>query len=534
MLNCRLRGYRTLDTGIFTDTSGQSFVIGGTMFREESSEFNAGAIDPKANPDTVLQDVNAGTIVLGETLEDKILVTQRQFDPYNDDTVFYPLEIRLLQPYQGTLLRIGTVPYPTVDLDVADRSEVLSWGALDKFAPEQFRIEDSTPLGASQDETSLAIVPVSDYVFIVGDTSVFRVHRNGNVLAINEIQTLAGGVSRWATVGVGSVMFYVSPNVVYMVDGATGEFQLVTSLDRVILEDWKDSLTSIRMCYDMVLGAVFLYNQSLGEAVILWNNTGNVTQLNDLPFKWCTQGVDPVTVGFNRAWWCDDLGVFWHVNAERTSTAYSICGGDVSKDWNGTCANSPASTTTRTYLEATAAAPDSACIGWKAYFLSGDNIDLSRTITAVGFSGGEGYIDHDSLPAGCAEGDRVSIAPVYYELIGWPLSATDNSTDKFVRKHVRSMSHVPYLLTGDTTLATNPNLYVDHLLYRRGDLTTVVGTVTSKEMLEDSTKNYTYKAIAGNVLYPAWRCLASNVDYELSDGLVHVIHSKSEAESCPE
>ena len=544
LLQNRLRLYRSLNTNIFNTTQGNSFQLGGTQFREVSQEFNDQVVQTKSNPNLVLTGPGGYTAVsadMGESKDD-VLVTQRQFDPFGgDDTVFFPREVRLVQPYQGTLLRIGSVPYPTIDIDVSDRDQILSWGALNKFAPEQFRIEDTTPLGASQDEASRAFVAVSDYVFVVGDTSIFRIHRNGNVLAINEIQTLAGGVSRWANVGVGSMMFYVAPNGLYMVDGATGEYQLVSALDRVIQEDWQDSLSSIRMCYDMTLGAVFMLNTQLNQCILLWNNTGNITQLNDITWKWCTQGVDPTTAELNRSWWIGDNGVIYTVNSERNSVGYgtytegalSLCGGNPALTWNGFGVALAA--TTRTYILKTDQTPadpvDPACIGFRAYFLTGERAGMSAVITGVGNEPGVGqYIEHEPLAPG-SNTSMIAIAPVIFELVGWPVAMSEGGTDKFLRKHIRSMSHAVYLLGGDININTNPSLLVQHVIYRRTNLTVPLGEPTQKLMSEDSSKNYTYKGVAGTVLYPAWKCWASNADYEICDGLVHVIITKSEAES---
>lgn len=387
-LGIKLRPYRTMDTQLFSDTNGQSFILGGTMFREESEEIweDGDIVD---NTDysaaTSVGDPEAGDV------EDEVVVAQPALDPYSDDTAFAPKKIRLILPYQATMLRIGSVPQTPQPDTINDRDDILSWGALDKFAPEQFRVVDSTPLGASLDEYALSLIAAGDYAFVVGDTSIFRIHRAGNRIAINEIQTLAGGVSRFAAVGVGTTLFYVSPTGLFAVEGASGEFQLVSALDRIIQNDWRASLSSLHLVYDNNLGAVALLNTTEKEMILLWNNTGAITGLRDIPFKFGTQGIDPVYQDHNRSWWITDAGIVYTINSERSSVSYgtdtqgakSLCGGDPDKIWN---ISLPADlhTVTKVRIPVSSVGEfDLSAEEFSVYFLDGDNAGESRVIQSI-------------------------------------------------------------------------------------------------------------------------------------------------------
>ena len=538
------RGYRTLDDASMAQDV--AVLSGGTHYREKqvtSSKMGVGGLTA-ANSDVsvVTDDTLSGDTLEVGAKDDPELVTQPSFDPFRNDRAFSPNRIKLLQPYQGTLLRIGSVPVPARPLDLFDRNEILSWGSLRAFAPEQMAVQDSTPLGSSQDEVALAMVTAGDYCFVVGDTNIFRIHRNGNLLAINELQSLAGGVSRFAAIGVGTSLVYVSPNGLYLVDGSSGDFQLVSAMDRIIQDDWKGKLSSIRMAYDNVLGCMIVMNtdSTLKEAQLLWSDTGFLTGLKDIPFKWLTSGIDPVNADNHRAYWITNGGKIFIVNADRqtnsydggTEGAFTMCGGDPTKTWNGAVGdnatdglNDPTATT----LEILSASYDTGVVGFEAYFLSGTHQGLSRTITAqAGVK-----LTFATLPSAPSRGDLVCIAPIYMECIGWPLQVGGAGTDPFQRKTVLGMAVHTNLIAGDTLLFDNVNLYCESLIYARSNLTTAANGPDKRELVAKQTRNFVRAHYPGTLLYPSWRCYLSNVDLELIEGIVHTLVSASSAETGP-
>ncbi len=542
-LTVRRRGYRTLDDA--AGSTATQIVILGTHFREKSAlslKMGEGLMTAEKRVAATSDDtLMANTLEIGEK-EDTEVSTSLIFDPFDDDQAFSPKKIKLLQPYQGTLLRVGSVPIPARPQELFDREEILSWGGLSTFAPEQMKIADSTPLGSSQDEVTLALVTAGDYAFAVGDTSIFRIHRNGNLLAINEIQSLAGGVSRFAAVGVGTSLVYVSPNGLYMVDGSSGDFQLVSAMDRIIQDDWKGTLSDVRMAYDNVLGCLIVLNSnsSLKEAQLLWSDTGFVTGLKDINAKFLTSGIDPKSADNHHAFWITNEGKVSVVNADRGTTSYdggtegaiTMCGGDPAKTWNGKVGDNAidgVADATTTTLDILSASYDPSCVGFELYFLSGANIGLNRTISA---QSGDG-LTFAALPSAPSRGDLVAIAPIYFECVGWPIQLGAAGTDPFQRKTIMEMAVHANLIAGDITLATNVNLYCESLVYARSDLSTPVLGPNKRELVAGQTANFIRTSYPGTLLYPSWRCYLSNVDLELIEGIVHTLVSASSAETVP-
>lgn len=563
-LDLYLRSYRTLDSQSFDDSNAGTAALGGTMFREASTASLFGsvnAIHPDATSDYTASTVDnvPGSAAANGDITDNLVIYKTQIDPFRDDVAYGSRVIRLLQPYQGTLLRIGSVPVPEPPAVLNDREEILSWGALTKFAPEQFRIVDSTPLGSTQDEHALAIATTGDYAFIVGDSAIFRLHRNGSLMAINEIQSLNGGVGRWAITTMGTSLFFIAPSGLYEVEGASSEFRLVSAFDRIILEDWRGTLSSVRMTYDAVLGALMVLNtdDEFQEMQLLWLNTGGITGLRNVPFKFAMNGIDPKRVDLHRSFWITDAGVVYTPNAERSSYSYdgstqgafSLCGGDPTKLWNAEVTFATPDAVFVSVPDAVQDIDNTAVVGFKVAFTAGPLLGESFPIRSTSFqTGGPGnysvIIPLDTATWGSTQRDlivaavdageevRLSVAPVGFEPIGWPFGAGDSSVDLFVRKKLTSMAHHLNLIAGEVDVATNPNLVMDHTVYQRSELGTPVATSQAR-MGVDQTGNYTHNVAAGACLYPGWRCLASNVDFELLEGRCRGTIEAGEAETSP-
>lgn len=559
-----LRAYRSIDSALFdVDGLGDTFAIAsGTLFREkEFTILETGNYDNGVNEDvapdfaayrrtgnpTANGEYNINTAVK----TDVVLASLTRFNPLTDSSSLVPLRVTRLLMYQNTLLRVGSLPIAPSPIVTLARENVLSWGSLKKYAPEECMAANATPLGDGQDEAIYSIVRVGDVAFAIGDTSIYRIHRNGVILAINEVQTLAGGVGRYAALGVGTALYYVTPTGLYVVDGATTEYQMHAAVDRVIQEEWRGTLASIRMAYDNRLSAIMLLNDDTDEMILMWAS-GSVGFIKDAPWKFGTQGVDPPTAGFNRSFWITAGGRIFTPNAERDSTmAQTMCGGpltsailpyvynDVVKQGfpNG-CTLEP---NVLRFVNMQAAR------GFKLYFTSG--VHKGTSVTIAGSLDADDAVAEfalsirwaETLDPVPAEGDSFTIAPIVFEVIGWPLAG--GKSPDFTRKTAKALAHNMVIKGGETmpgslvgplnSIWSNPNLAMECRVYAKADLAMPIVSRTAS-FDNDSTKNYAYvESVSGPILYPSWRCLASNVDFELISGLVHGIIWESEATSSP-
>lgn len=562
----RLRIFRTLESTVLGSGNEMILNAAGRMFEDKDRDGSGNVTERKfdltgTNPGVSIAGPHALTavyVVTGAAVrpvgeQSDITVTgNRELQVFRDDAAFAADGVSRLLAYQNTLLRVGKVPRlgPRFEGEHVDRDQILSWGSLspDRFAPEQWRAVDTTPLGNKQDETILGLVSAGDYCFAIGDTSIFRIQRSGAVMGINEVQSLVGGVSRFAAVGLYARLYYVSPTGLYLVDGATGESALVSVMDRIVLEDWRASLTSIRMAHDSFMGALMVYNSTAREMAIIWGNTGIVTQLKQCGFVFGDSGVDPVTYDFNRSWWITAGGGIVTPNAERKSGyATSMCAHASSSSWEWNVAVAVVESATSIIVEASSV-HTSQGTGELGQFrgmgigaLTGTERGAIRkltTITDIG-AGSTGRLYRIVIGEGgfaaLAAGDKVSLAPVAFEVVGWPQQDERAGQEVFRHKVMTQIGAATILLGGDTGNADHTRMV--YTAYQNGDLETSLNTtLPDAPMVTDPTSSYAQLAsggIGGQILYPVWRQLASNVDFEWLGGMVKGILSASEAMSNP-
>jgi hypothetical protein len=482
-------------------------------------------------------------IQMGHRTDFELAAKGARLEPLTQDTAWAPKHLKLFLPYQGTLLRIGSMPRPNPPTILFDREEVLSWGSLIKYAPEECRVGDAVPLGDSQDETVLALVAAGDYAFAVGASSVYAIRRDTKWLTVNKAQTMSGGVGRYAAVGVGTSLFVVSPSGMFVYDGATEQAQLVSAMDRIILEDWRESLGAVRMTYDMRLGALMLLNDTEDEMVIMWNNTGAITTLRNCPWIYATYGENPEDAGTVRSYWITGSGVIHTPNADREDGySQTMCGEDAdlsisgSRIWNGTAGATSTQLNVKVaeFIGGEDEVDAAAVAGFHLLMTSGDNKGYSVEISTVTDDGVTQTITlTEELPYEVATGDQFAIAPIEFEVVGWPLQQGDRGADLFGRKVVDSMSHDVILKAGETGTA-NPNIFMDHLMYHRGSITVNTHQISRIAGLNVSpSNNFSWLSVSGPVLIPAWRQMSSNLDFEWLGGIVHGTITSSEADTDP-
>jgi hypothetical protein len=563
--------YRSFESYWF-EVADASFVseglIGGTLYQEQDARAGLWREDKflYLNPTTGSTEevgygydpVGAGGTYQGKDFKysqfryslgdnpntDFVLATSpNRIQPLLDDMAMPPKMISLLQPYQNTLLRVGGFPQQAEATNTAnggesnretsptiERDSVLSWGSLTEYAPEQFRITDSTTLGSGQDEKILSLTTAGDFAFAVGDTGIYRIVRNGNLLGINTVQNMAGGVGRYSNIGVGNTLYFVTKTGLWAVDGPSGQTQIISAMDRVITDEWLTTLSDIRMCYDQRLGCMFMYNSnsSVQEAHLMWNN-GMITSLKDMNFSHCTQGIDPETAGNHRSFWITSDGRIMTPNADREG-AFTMATNATSEDlvWNGTVKDT---TPTDSTFEVDQAGGifDPDAVGYKLYMLSGNLEGESSTISVVNSPSGWVTVS-PAFSAAPDVGSRFSIAPIPFEIVGWPLQGARGRIHPFRSKLVSSMAHNVVLRGGESTSA-NPNLKMIHGIARRDDPDTLMLSNVDAEMNADPSKNYTRVNYRGPTLMPVWKQLSSNLDFELIAGLVDGKITASEAET---
>jgi hypothetical protein len=451
------------------------------------------------------------------------LLVQHQYTAYLD--TFHPTpRLKRLQAWDGLLVGITDIEEPATpdqDWDESEQvPEAIVWSILTANEPENFPPEQQyRPDDAA--ERFFGLYPTGDHLFGVTNASIYRVTRSGSEVVINRLQFRLGGVSRFGCTGVGNSLFIVTSSGLKQIDGNTGAINSVTVLDRVLLDDseWAGSLGSVHVEFDAKVGALILLNTTKKEVYILWESTGAVTRLEDIPWTHLTAGPDVLTDGSVRAYFVTDAGLVHIIDGSREMGKRSMCGTAAGETVNGTFTSG---TSTTNIADSTATFP-TGCAGFTLHILSGDLLGESATITSRDSAT---QLTVPTMSGTPAVGDRYSVAPVVTRLVLPVMVGATGQPDPFTRKTTKSFMASFSDLGGHTgTTDTNGK-------FRFGvrQMETDLGSVeTNFNIVPDKTAVYLNHS--STRLFPYLEFKAGNQDWELQAVLVKGMLGSSEAQS---
>lgn len=451
------------------------------------------------------------------------LMSQTQYNTFLHG--FHPApRFKRIQAYDGLLVGITDVEEPTTpdqDWDDTEKTpEAIAWSILTANEPENFPPEQQyRPDDAA--ERFFSLERAGDHLFGVTNAGVYRVTRSGSQLAVNHLQFRLGGVSRFGQTGVGNSLFIITSSGLKQIDGNTGAINSVTVMDRVLLDDseWAGSLSSIHLEFDAKVGALVLLNTSKNEAYILWESTGAVTRLEDLPWTHLAAGPDVKTDGATRVYFVTDAGLVHVIDGAREMGKRSMCGTGAAETVNGTFTAG----TSTTNIADTAAVFPAGCVGFTLHILSGDMQGESATITV---RNGDTQLTVAAMSGTPAVGDRYSVAPVVTRLVLPVMVGATGQSDPFTRKTTKSFQASFSDLGGHTGVADTNGKFRFGVRQMEVDLGSVeanfniVPDKTAVSLNRASTRPFPYLEFKGG-----------NQDWELQSVLVKGILGATEAQS---
>jgi peptidoglycan hydrolase-like protein with peptidoglycan-binding domain len=456
---------------------------------------------------------------------DKGLFQQTQYNAFLHE--FHPApRLKRIQAYDGLLVGITDVEEPTSPDDDWDKAEqipeAIAWSILTSDEPENFPPEQQYRADEAA-ERFMSLEPAGDHLFGITNSSVYRVTRSGSGLGINRLQFRLGGVSRFGQTGVGNSLFIVTTAGLKQIDGNSGAINSVTALDRILLDDseWAGSLADIHLEFDAQVGALILMNTTKKEAYILWESTGAVTKLEDIPWSHLTSGPDVLTDGSVRAYFVTDAGQIHTIDGARAMGKRSMCGTAAGETVNGTFTAGTTSTTLND-TDTPAVFPAN-CVGFKVHILSGDLQGESSEITV---RNGDTQLTVSGFSDTPAVGDRYSVAPIVTRIVMPVLVGAEGRPDPFTRKIVKAFQASFSDLGGHTgTSDTNGKFR-----YGLRQMDTDLGSVEADfNIVPDKTVAALNRA--STRAFPYLEFKAGNQDWELQAVLVHGVQSMSEAQS---
>lgn len=451
------------------------------------------------------------------------LLSQQQ---YNVDLhQFSPApRFKRIQAYDGLLVGITDIEEPATpdeNWDDAERvPEAIAWSILTLPEPENFPPEQQYRADEAA-EKFFGLYPAGDHLFGVTNASVYRCTRSGEQVITNRLQSRLGGVSRFGCTGVASSLFIVTTAGLKQIDGNTGAINSVTVLDRVILDDseWAGTLADVRVEFDAKVGALILLNVAKKEAYILWESTGAVTKLEDLPWTHLTAGPEVVEDGPSRAFWVTDSGLVHVIDGQREMAGRSMCGILTGETVNGTFT---AGTTTTNVADSAATFP-TGCAGFTLHILSGDLLGES---TVIASRDSNVQLTVAALSGTPAVGDRYSVAPVVTRLVLPVMVGATGQPDPFTRKTSKTLM-ASFSDLGGHTDTTDIN---GKFRYGVKQMSTVLGSVEADfNIVPDKTAAALNRA--STRMFPYLEFKGGDQDYELQAIVVKGILGSSEVQS---
>ena len=457
-----------------------------------------------------------------QSMTDDGLMTQLQYDAVANEVGAAPRMKRMVG-FDGMLIGV-TDPREPITPDqnwkhVEQLPEAICWSAISQGEVENFPVLNYEELD-DPSERVLGLYAGSTAAFAVTNMGIYRILRAGTSLSITRIAYPLGCVGRFAACCVGDVLYVVTRTGVKEIDGATGEVRNVRLLNRLVFDDklWAGTLSSVQVGYDGFAGAILFLNTSLHELVLLWESTGAVTRIVDVPWSFIASGPDVKTNnGAQRAYLVDSVGKTHTVDAFREAGKATMCGASASETVNG-----QVTTGSATHIIDTLATFPVGCIGFKVYILSGTRSGETATIT-VRNSGSDLTIA--GLSGTLAIGDRYSVAPVVVN-IRFPRLSGLGADDPFVRKIASNITASLSDLQGEVT-SSDVNAYVYMGLHSGSQ--ELVSSPVRVSIIPD--KVVVQAARAKNKIFPFLASYGSNMDYEVDAILVQGQLSASEAES---
>ena len=473
--------FRTIDLGNTTATQGAIFYLEQTI--------------AKTGNWATSEAWDALTANIG-TLVDEALPFQTMYDP-EKDIVESP-------PQSGTIGRYSGVTFMAQAASVNGGYDTLS-SSPEHNSPEYFSTYNKRE-GDPEDGRPLRFIPAGDSLFQLCYNAIIHIFKSGKLkpLQYSRLHKKRGIVGKEVAHTSGNSVFMITGLGLILLNATDGSMGSITSADRVIFDDWKSDLSSVKSCYDAIMNASFFLNPTREEMIILWHTTQICTMLDGANFVGATSGPDIAAGKNDRAFFItatglivspDNLesgsGTMWDL-----SSAYTL---------NGTA--TATSSTTLTDANATLNAD---MVGAKLYVTSGDNAGDSREIATINNTTKvvtfTSNFDND-----ITTGDTYAISPVPFSARCWRLQHDEISP--FTRWITSGVALKCRKLLGFDNIS-NDKWRVG--AYRNGG-TTIESTVAYPDVDSNPADSAEGLNLEGVDVEPYIEQIAAGVKFELTD-----------------
>jgi len=346
--------FRTIDLG-------DSITSQGAIFYLEQTIAKTGNWATSGAWDTLTCDVG--------TLVDEALPFQTMYDPEKD--------IIEAPPQSGTIGRYSDVTFMAQAASVDGGYDTLS-SSPEHVSPEYFSTYNKRK-GNPEDGRPLRFIPAGDSLFQLCYNAIVHIFKSGKLkpLQFSRLHKKRGIVGKEVAHSSGNSIFMITGLGLAALNANDGSMGSITAVDRIIFDDWKSEISTVKSCYDALMNASFFLNSTQEEMLVLWHTTKVCTMLDGANFVGATSGPDITTGKNDRAFFVTATGL---IVSPDNLEAGSGTMWDLSDTYT---LNGTATATSSTTLTDANATLNADMVGAKLYMTSGDNAGDSREIATI-------------------------------------------------------------------------------------------------------------------------------------------------------
>lgn len=483
--------FRTIDLGSTTATQGAIFYLEQTIAK-------AGNWATSGTWDSLQASIG--------TLIDEALPFQTMYDP-EKDVVVSP-------PQSGTIGRYSGVTFMAQASSVDGGYDTLS-SSPEHGSPEYFSTYNKR-IGDPKDGRPLRFIAAGDSLFQLCYNAIVHIFKSGKLkpLQFSRLHRKRGIVGKEVAHSSGNSVFMITGLGLAILNATDGTMGSITTADRVIFDDWKSNLATVKSCYDALMNASFFLNPTREEMVVLWHSTQVCTMIDGANFVGATSGPDVSTGKNDRAFFITATGL---IVSPDNLEAGSGTMWDLS---SGYTLNGTATATSSSTLTDANATLNEDMVGSKLYMTSGANAGDSREIATINNST-KVFTFTSNFDNDIATGDTYAVSPVSFSLRGWALQHEERS--RFGRWITSGVALKARKLSGFDNIS-NDKWRVGG--YRNGG-TSIESTVAYPTVSANPADSAEGLNLEGVDLEPYIEQIASGVKFELTDAEFAVSYTES-------
>ncbi len=483
--------FRTIDLGNTTATQGAIFYLEQTVAKT-GNWATSGAWDSLT--------VDVGTVI------DEALPFLTKYDPEKD--------IVVAPPQSGTIGRYGDVTFMAQASSVDGGYDTLS-SSPEHTSPEYFSTYNRR-IGDPEDGRPLRFIPAGDSLFQLCYNAIIHIFKSGKLkpLQFSRLHRKRGIVGKEVAHSSGNSVFMITGLGLVLLNATDGSMGSITAADRVIFDDWKSDLSTVKSCYDSKLNASFFLNPTQEEMIVLWHSTQIATMLDGTNFIAATSGPDIATGKNDRAFFVTATGLI--VSPDNLESGSGTMW-DLSDSYT---LNGTATATSATTLTDDNATLNADMIGMKLYMTTGDNAGESREIATID-NGTKVFTFTSNFDNDISTGDTYAVNPVPFSLRAWALQ--DEKLSRFTRWITTGVALKVRRLAGFTD---NPNNKWRVGAYRNGG-TSIESTVAYPNVDANPSDSAEGLNVEGIDVEPYIEQIASGVKFELTDAEFAIVATDS-------